>query len=170
MPRPRGMVLRIWTRQCGMARTLASPFGRAKGLLQICQIGAHRQVCEIQGFPSGGSCRRSRLMRGRAVRFDMPPRFVIPKPPLGDQGEVARRSRDGGDEKVYVLPHYWRCVANLSVLIPSVSLRLTASLGHQGKPLHWANVAASQNAQHFSSSGASRHLSLPPLSLRDISP
>ena len=29
-----------------------------------------------------------------------------PKPPLGDQGEVARRSRDGRDEKVYVLPHY----------------------------------------------------------------
>ena len=29
-----------------------------------------------------------------------------PKPPLGDQGEVARRSRDGRDEKVYVLPHH----------------------------------------------------------------
>ena len=28
---------------------------------------------------------------------------AAPKPPLGDQGEVARRSRDGRDEKVCVL-------------------------------------------------------------------
>ena len=38
--------------------------------------------CHAQGFPSGGSCRQSRLMRGSVVRFEMFSVCTAPKPPL----------------------------------------------------------------------------------------
>ena len=37
---------------------------------------------KAKGFPLGGSCRQSRLMRGRAVRFEMFYVCIAPKPPL----------------------------------------------------------------------------------------
>ena len=67
---------------------------------------------------TGGGSVGADLISARAA----PPRWMHPrrphaeKPPLGDQGEVARRSRDGGDQK-------WRGPAAYN---PSVSLRLTA--------------------------------------------
>ena len=59
-----------------------------------------------------------------------PPRWMHPrrpnaeKPPLGDQGEVARRSRDGGDQK-------WR---GPTAYNPSVSLRLTGRVAKCNTP------------------------------------
>ena len=53
------------------------------------------------------------------MRSEMLRILPAPKPPLGDQGEVARSA--GGDEKLYVLPHRrWRSATD-NVLIPSVA-------------------------------------------------
>ena len=49
--------------------------------------------------PWGEAVRRSRLMKGRPAVYELRRVLTAPKPPLGDQGEVARRSRDGRDEK-----------------------------------------------------------------------
>ena len=72
---------------------------------------------------TGGGSVGADLISARAA----PPRRMHPrrphaeKPPLGDQGEVARRSRDGGDQKRRSPAAY----------NPSVSLRLAGRCGHR---------------------------------------
>ena len=90
--------------------------------------------------------------------------------PLVTEGSCRRR-RLKGSERCKFAEHHPVVRQNVHLLIPSV----TASPCHlplvtKGRLWYSRNVAASQNVQPFSSSGASRHLSLPPLSLRDISP
>ena len=78
-----------------------------------------------------------------------PPRWMHPrrpnaeKPPLGDQGEVARRSRDGGDQK-------WRGPAAYN---PSVSLRLTAPFTQGSLFLRRREHAVRRTALHTAAGG-----------------
>ena len=48
------------------------------GFINLCP----KVFAKFQGFPSGGSCRRSRLMRGGVVGFELSPRLRHPTPPL----------------------------------------------------------------------------------------
>ena len=86
----------------------------------------------LDGRPQPGPASR----RGSTV-----PPAVGSKPPLGDQGEVARRSRDGGDQS-WQRPEAYN---------PSVTLRVTApfaqgSLPSQASGLTALGVGASDSA------------------------
>ena len=94
---------------------------------------------------TGGGSVGADLISARAA----PPRWMHPrrphaeKPPLGDQGEVARRSRDGGDQKRRGPAAY----------NPSVSLRLTAPFTQGSLFLRRREHAVRRTALHTAAGG-----------------
>ena len=99
-------------RAAARQRPLRTPGPCGKPSVRQHLSGAPRQL------PSRGAC---------------PLRRRTPKPPLGDQGEVARRSRDGGDQSFRLSPAY----------NPSVSLRLTAPLTQGSLPSQASGLVCS---------------------------
>ena len=110
-----------------------------------------------KGFPSGGSCRRSRLMRGGVLIFELH-RVFEPK-----RGNSSERT-------TLLLIRRFAPPSPQGEGLRYCTAPAKASPQGEGFSFLSRNVATVQNVQPFSSSGASRHLSLPPLPLRGISP
>ena len=114
--------------------------------------------CHAQGFPSRGSCRRSRLMRGRFVVFGLSPRFGAPTPPLVTKGRWHGAAVTEGMRRCPFCCTTGRRSTNLNVLIPSVAFSDSFPWSPR-EAFALCKRAASQNVPPFSSSVSLR---LPP--------
>ena len=111
-------------------RSDTSPKGRGKG--------AHctGRFAQFQGFPSGGSCRRSRLMRGRVLIFELHRVF---EPNVAASQNVPPFSSSGAARH---LPHMGKALARADFAVSRIN-------GREGRcPSPWIfNMPASLPAR-----------------------